>query len=329
MSGAGRLGGPLAGPFRRGAAWLRRRLLTPEYPLTAVEVRARSVGVVRLARERDGLALTSAACLELPEGTVRLSMTEPNIADPAAFRAALGAALERAGVLNAGRVALVLPDPVARVALLPAAEVSARRSAEVDELIRFRLRKAVPFDIREARVASIPAGPAGSMVLAGAIFGPVLAGYEEAFYALGLHPGLVELAGLALIEAAFRARTPGDHILVNWDDAYVSLVLARDGWPALIRTLVGEFAATPDQVVRELSSTVLYYRERLGGTGLAGAALRSAALPPAEAASLLEEPLGLVPEVLDPWRAFGAAGERLEAAQAVAAAAACVLGRAA
>ena len=50
---------------------------------------------------------------------------------------------------------------------------------------------------------------------------------------------------------------------------------------------------------------MLYYRERLGGQGLAAAAVRSAVLPPDEAAMLLREPLGIEPQVLDPWERLG------------------------
>ena len=79
----------------------------------------------------------------------------------------------------------MLPDPVARVALLPAAEVKGNR-AQVDELIRFRLRKAVPFDIREARVAFVAGGArSGDPLLVAAIYRPVLEGYEAACRAVG------------------------------------------------------------------------------------------------------------------------------------------------
>jgi len=73
---------------------------------------------------------------------------------------------------------------------------------------------------------------------------------------------------------------------------------------------------------------VLYYRERLGGAGLAGAVVRSSALPPEDAAALLAEPLGFAPEVLDPWALLGVKHGGI-AAQAVAGAASCVLRRAA
>lgn len=314
----------------RGGSWLRRRLLEPEYPTTAVEFRARSLGVVRLERRGGRPSLGAASCLDLPEGTLSLSMAQPNVVDPEALRRTLGAALERVGALKGGRIALVLPDPVARVKMLPASEIRGRGSAEVEQMVRFRMRKEVPFDVHAAGVShlrlSSPKGEA--MALVAAIFRPVLEGYEEACHALGFYPGLVELAGLALLGAAFGDGASGDRLLVNWDDGYVSLILVRAGAPALIRTLTGDATASLEHVAREAANTVLYYRERMGGAGLAGAAIRSTALPPAEAAAALQEPLGVTPDVLDLWPSLGA-GDGGAAGQALAGAAACVLGRAA
>ena len=201
-------GATLAQAAARGTGWLRRMLRDPERPLVAVEVRTRSVGVVRMAREGGRKVLGAAAFLELPEGCAKLSMTQPNILDPETFKTTLRAVLERAGVLGGGKVALVLPDPVARVALVPAAEVKGNRS-QMDELVRFRLRKAVPFDVREARVATVAGGArSGDPLMVGAIYQPVLEGYESACRALGLYPGVVELSGLALLNAAFAPNPP-------------------------------------------------------------------------------------------------------------------------
>jgi hypothetical protein len=111
---------------------------------------------------------------------------------------------------------------------------------------------------------------------------------------------------------------------VNWDHGYVSLVILREGWPILVRTLVGDFTATAESVVREAANTILYYRERLGGTGLVSAAIRSAFLPPEDAAALLREPLGVTATVLDPWSGL-APGDVGPAAQALAGAAATLL----
>jgi Tfp pilus assembly PilM family ATPase len=281
---------------------------------------------VRLGREGRRVRLAAAASLDLPEGAVRLSMTQPNIEDAAAFRATLRAALERAGALHISRVALVLPDPVARLALLPASEVAAKRRGQIEDLIRFRLRKAVPFDVRDARIAFAGGGSrsADSVVVA-AMFRPVLESYEQACRDVGAHPGLVELSGLALLNAAYGARPPADRLLVNWDEGYVTLLLARGEWPILLRTLAGEAAASEEEVAREVANTLLYYRERLGGTTLAQAMVRSALLPPERALKLLEGPLELTPELLEPWPALRS-GDMGAAGQALAGAGACLVG---
>jgi hypothetical protein len=300
-------GAALAQAAARGTSWLRRNLHDPERPLVAIEVRTRSVGVVRMAREGGRTVLGAAAFLELPEGCVKLSMTQPNILEPETFKTTLRAVLERAGVLEGGRVALVLPDPVARVALVPAAEVKGNRS-QMDELVRFRLRKAVPFEVREARVAMVAGGArSGDQMVVGAIYQPVLDGYEAACRSLGLYPGVVELSGLALLNAAFAPRPTADRLLVNWDEGYVSLILARGEWPILVRTLTSEAVSSPDDIAREAGNTVLYYRERLGGPGLAEVMLRSAALPAPEVVELLTRAIDLVPEVVDPWAWLGGA----------------------
>jgi len=326
---------PAVGPFpsralvrvaRGSGRWLRRQLLDPAYPTTAIEVRARSIGVVRLGREGRRLSLAAAASLDLPEGAVQLSMTQPNVADPAAFRETLRAVLERAGALHVGRVALVLPDPVARLALLPGSEVAAKRRKQSEELIRFRLRKAVPFDVRDAQVAFAGGGTrAVDSVLVAAVYRPVLEGYEEACRAMGLHPGLVELSGLALLNAAFGSVPPADRLLVNWDEGYVTILLARGEWPILVRTLAGDAASSPDDVAREVGNTLIYYRERLGGTALAQVVVRSALLPGEEALRLLEGPLEMKPELLEPWPALRA-GDMGRVGQALAGAAASVVG---
>ena len=305
----------------RGLGWMRRRFVEPDRPLVAIEVRASSVGVLRVRREKGRLVVVAAAVLELPPGTLSLSLTQPNIADGPRFRQAVHGALERAGILGGAKVALVLPDTAARVALVPAVEVPVRKGTELDELLRFRLRKSIPFEVREARLAYATAGAsAADTIVVATAFGPVVDQYEEACRSLGLEPGLVEIAGLALARAAFPSPASGDGLLVNWDEGYVTIVLARNGWPILLRTLAGSAVASPGDVVREVSSTLIYYRERLGGSGVTTACVRSAVVSPEDAAYALASAVGFVPAVVDAWTALG--GAPAEASQALAAAAA-------
>ena len=151
----------------------------------------------------------------------------------------------------------------------------------------------------------------------------VVDAYEDVCRSLGLEPGLVELSGLALCRSAFGSGSSGDRLLVNWDEGYATLILVRDGWPLLARTLTGPMVSSPSEVAREAAQTLVYARERLGSTGLEQVVVRAAGLVGAEAADVLEAPLGVRPEVVDPWRALGTA-DAGPASQALAGAAACL-----
>jgi type IV pilus assembly protein PilM len=308
----------------------RRLLLEPEAPLQAIEVRASGLSAIRLSVERSQPVLAGAAAFELQPDVLQLSLTEPNVKDPEAFRRTLGVLADRVGLSGGGRVALVLPDPVARLAFVPASELHARSRAELLEQLRFRLRKSVPFEIKDAVVSwvEIPAAPGRpAQLLASAIFAPVLESYEAPLRDLGLEPGLVELCGVALAGAS-RAAGGADELLVNWDAGYCTLALLRDGEPVLFRTLAGPLASEGAEIAREAASTVLYYRERLAGPGLRRVLVRSTQVSPAQASVLLEEPLGLMPEPIDPWGALRGAPPGVEA-MPFAGAAASLLGRAA
>ena len=311
----------LAPALAWGGQYLKRTLLEPDYPLVAVEVRPHGLSVARLQRDGGRVVLGAAASCDVPPGLLRLSITEPNISDAQAFGALLASLLERAGVRHEGPVSLVLPDPVGRVAVFPATELAGRGGSDLLEMARFRMRRTVPFEIREAQMAvALPPRAGPDTALVATIFRPVLLDYEAAFVRLGLVPRLVELDSLALLD--LLGPSAGDQVFLNWEDTYASLVLTRGGWPLLVRTLA-EAAATVEALPREVGNTLLYYRERLGGPGLAGAVVRSAALPGEEAASLLEEPLGLRPSVLEPWSGLG--GGETAAGQAVAGALAAAL----
>jgi hypothetical protein len=311
----------LASGLRGAGGWVARTLVDPPLPLVAVEVRPTAVAAVRLVREGRRLSLGAAAVVDLPEGTLEVSVAKSNVRSGEALRAALGSVLERAGALSGGDVSLVLPDPAVRVTLVPAAGIRGRRR-EAEETVRFRLHKALPFDVRAARIAWAPA--LGDQMLVAVALDEVVRGYEDALDELGYRPGLVEPASLAL--AAREAATPGDRLLVNWDDGYVSFVLTRAGQPLLVRTLPGD--AAPDAVARHANSTRQFHQDRLGGASLADVVVRSAALPGEEALALLGRALWAAPRLLQPWAALGVAEEG-PSAQAVAGAAACALRRAA
>jgi hypothetical protein len=311
--------GGLGASLRRAGRFLARTMVEPQLPLLAIEVRPRALAAVRLLHEGRGLSLGAAASVELPAGALEVSLARPNVIDPEAFTGALRGVLERVGALSGGDVSLVLPDPAVRLALVPSEGLYGRH-ADAEETIRFRLHKALPFDVRSARLAWAASREAQALVAVAPE--EVVRGYEKALESLGFRPGLVEAASLALLSAAETG--PGDRVLVNWDEGYVSFVLTRAGHPLLLRTLTGDVGM--DSVARHATSTRQFHRDRLGGEPLAGVVVRSTSVPGDEAVALLERALETPARLLQPWAALGITEEGASA-QAVAGAAACALRR--
>lgn len=312
----------VSGGLLRAGRWLSRTLVEPEYPLVAVEVRPHAIAAVRLQREGGRLGLGAASTVEVPAGALDVSLARPNVVEPEVFRAALRSALERVGALSGGTVSLVLPDPAVRLVLLPAAGLRGRRR-EAEDTVRFRLHKALPFDVRAARLAWDASR--GEQALVAVALEEVVRGYEEALEALGFQAGLVEVASLALASLE-DGEGEGDRLLVNWEEGYVSFVLSRAGQPLLLRTLPGDDGV--EAVGRHATSTLQFHRDRFGGQALDDVLVRACGVPAEEALATLFRALGTRPRLMHPWAPLGL-DEQGPAAQAVAGAAACALRRAA
>ena len=141
-------------------------------------------GVVA-ARSLDAASpLSAVAKVALAEGAVAPSLKPGNIVDRVAVTAAIRAALEQIGERANARDAnltLVIPDSAVRVLLLDF-EALPSREAEALPLVRFRLKKLLPFDSDEAMVTyqTMSTSKGVVRVLAVAIPRDVLSEYETA-----------------------------------------------------------------------------------------------------------------------------------------------------
>ncbi len=111
-------------------------------------------GVVA-ARSLDAASpLSAVARVALAEGAVAPSLKPGNVVDRVAVTAAIRTALEQIGERANARDAnltLVIPDSAVRVLLLDFEALPSRES-EALPLVRFRLKKLLPFDADEAMV---------------------------------------------------------------------------------------------------------------------------------------------------------------------------------
>jgi type IV pilus assembly protein PilM len=156
------------------------------------------IAETHVAFARDGQFAADA----LPAGLVLPSAVEPNLPDPAALGARLEPLLQRLGS-RGPEVALLLPDQVIRVFLLHF-DSFPRRADEAIPLLRWRLKKSVPFDVEDTVVSYMPqplmpSHAAGVSVLAAVARQRVVRQYEEVVEGLGLRPGVAMSSSLATL----------------------------------------------------------------------------------------------------------------------------------
>jgi len=143
----------------------------------------------------------------LPPGAVAPGVNERNVHSPGQVTDAIRSTLEQV-CTESRAVTIVIPDLTTRVFLLDFDSLP-EMAVEAVAIIRFRLRKLVPFNVETAKVSyqALPSQAAGWRVLAAIIPEPVLPEYEEAVRAAGYLPGAVLPSSLAGLRASRASET--------------------------------------------------------------------------------------------------------------------------
>ena len=137
----------------------------------------------------------------LPAGALVPGIGEPNFRNPEAVAAAIRSALSQVSPRTRA-VTLVIPDTTVRVFVLDFDSLPAK-PAEVYPVLRFRLRKMVPFEVEHAGLSYqiLVETKSECKVLAAVLPGPILAEYEAAVHQAGFEPGAVLPTSLAALGA--------------------------------------------------------------------------------------------------------------------------------
>lgn len=118
------------------------------HPATVLEIAATHVAAARWGHATH---LSGFAAESLPDGAIVPSATQQNILDQDAVRTAIRGVLSRVPV-HGEEVALLVPDAVIRVFILPF-ETFPRQADDARPLLRWRLKKSLPFDAEEAAIS--------------------------------------------------------------------------------------------------------------------------------------------------------------------------------
>ncbi len=182
--------------LRRVARWLDAM----PHAALAVELAPDRVAAARWSRagSLDGYAVES-----LPVGALVPSAVEANIVNSAAVKAAVGNACDRLRSRDED-VAMILPDTVIRV-FVQHFEEFPRSAEEAVPMLRWKLKKSVPFEADETLISYMRQAPreAGVDVVTALARLRIIREYESLVEAIGLRPGVVlssSLAAISLLE---------------------------------------------------------------------------------------------------------------------------------
>ena len=265
-------------------------------------------------RDRQGFRCRVLRTAAMPRDAFLSGPLGGPLRDPAAFQGIVGGLVKTipGGVKDAS---LVIPDAWLRVAFTESGELP-RAADQRDEVLRWKLRRLVPFRVDELRVSAAEVPPLPNQeeprrLLLGFAIEQLLAQIEDGFAAHGVRLGQISNASLSMLAALGpleKSRADELTALAVVDEHGYSLVFTRGGAPVLHRykSLSGASgsAGVPDGsrgslVIRDLKLTRNFLDEHLPGVPLARVLL---AAPPEQEpvwVDLLADRLGEPAAALD------------------------------
>jgi len=269
-------------------------------PPAVLEIAGGRVSGVTVDLRSSGPVVSAYATEPLPPGAVVPALNALNVLDRAAVSGTITRVLARIG--RPRRVGLVVADPVAKVSLVKLQQVPARVH-DLEQVLRWQVRKSAPFSIDDAQVGyddGLRADDGQEFVVTTARR-DVIAEYEAVCADAGTHAGIVDLSTFNVANAVLAgASAPsGDWLLVNVATDWASIAIMRGAHLIFFRSRGADGEGTLADLVHQ---TAMYYEDRLSGAGfrrvlLCGGASAGDAEPLRRS---LSERLASAVDVIDP-----------------------------
>jgi type IV pilus assembly protein PilM len=246
------------GPVRRIERWLNAM----PHPSLVIEISSTHVAAAQWSKV--GGHLEAYAIEPLPIGAVMASPVDANVIQPEAVRSALRKVLNRVPPRGAPMV-LLIPDPVVRVFILPF-ETLPRRADEALPLLRWRLKKSVPFDVDETVVSWMrQAGKEGALEVVAAVARQrIVREYEDLVEPLDVKSRVILSSTLSILPLLPDS---GSTLLVRMSGKTMTTVIVRDSNLSIYRST--EMASDPaaldvQAMLDEIFPAVAFYQDTWG-----------------------------------------------------------------
>jgi len=199
---------------------------------------------------------------EFPAGTLVPSPIEDNLLSADVASQTIQRIAPAGGGKKRRPAAVILPDHCVRVSLLDFDSFPSSPEEQL-ALVRFRVKKTVPFDIESAHVSywiqPSTGGKKKADVVAVTVAFEVLARYEALFRSVGFHPGDVTPSSLAALELY---RESGVVVIAKLAGNVVTVMALADGKLKLFRCLPLE-EVNDEELLGVLHPTFAYVEDEL------------------------------------------------------------------
>ena len=255
-----------------------------------------------LAAGGKTLGVQAALSLPFAPGTLQLSRREPNVVNPQAFVAAVREAHLRL-LTRVRTVSVSLPDAAGRVVLLDL-EARFKNREEGVEIIRWKLKKSLPFDISGVQLdfQTLEEKENGAVsLLVSLIARPVVTQYEELLVEAGLEPAHIDFTSFNLYRLfSPRLEMSENGAFVSFYAGAMTVLIFNGGVLSFYRSK--ETAGEAQNLYREVNSSFLVYGDRYPGQAVNEVFCLAGGFDPEEFRSVVAEASGLEPVLLDPGR---------------------------
>ena len=194
-------------------------------------------------------------------GMLVASPVEDNILRPEVVGPMIGRVTPANGARKRRPAAVILPDYSARVSVLDFDSFPSSAEEQIS-LVKFRVKKTIPFDIDSAAVSYWvqPGGKKKVEVLAVTVAVEVIARYEALFRAAGFQPGVVTTSTLAALNLYH-----GDGVAVLAKLAGRTMTVAAiSGGAIKLYRCVALDESTEEDILGVLHPTFAYVEDELG-----------------------------------------------------------------
>jgi type IV pilus assembly protein PilM len=216
-------------------------------------------GVVAARGGEGGHTMEAAAAQRLPEGSLTPGLQQANVT----AREALVTALRNALATVAGRsgdLCLVIPDAATRIMLLDF-DTLPDKPQEADAVVRFRLKKSLPFDVDQSAVSFDRQGTSNPVrVVAAVTPRTVLEEYESLVREVGYNPGAVLPSMIAALGAVDASRPT---MVIKVERGTTTFAIVDQNQLRLYRALEnGGSAVTGESLVDDVNTSLVYFEDR-------------------------------------------------------------------